>query len=74
MREYLQFYINGEWVDPMQAKPFEVIDPATEEVVGHINLGSQADVDKAVSAASGSFQNLVSNKQTRTLSSARPYH
>jgi len=56
MREYLQFYINGEWVDPLQAKPFEVLDPATEEVVGHINLGSESDVDKAVLAASEAFK------------------
>jgi hypothetical protein len=22
MREYLKFYINGEWVDPVEAKPW----------------------------------------------------
>ena len=56
MREYLQFYINGEWVDPVEAKPFDVIDPATEEVTGRINLGSKADVDKVVSAAAEAFK------------------
>ncbi|MCH8971835.1 MAG: aldehyde dehydrogenase family protein [Acidobacteria bacterium] len=47
----LQFYIDGRWVDPLTANPFEVINPATEEVCGHITLGSEADVDKAVAAA-----------------------
>ena len=30
MREYLQFYINGEWVDPVRPNPHDVINPATE--------------------------------------------
>ncbi len=51
MREMLQFYIDGQWVDPVTANPFEVINPATEEICGHISLGSEADVDKAVAAA-----------------------
>jgi len=51
MREMLQFYIDGEWVDPETPNPFDVINPATEEVCGRISLGSAADVDKAVAAA-----------------------
>lgn len=52
MREMLQFYIDGQWVDPVEPHPFDVINPATEEVCGRISLGSTADVDKAVAAAS----------------------
>ncbi|MDG2090510.1 MAG: aldehyde dehydrogenase family protein [Gammaproteobacteria bacterium] len=55
MREYLEFYINGEWVDPIKSNPFNVINPATEAVAGKINLGTKADVDKAVKAASEAF-------------------
>ncbi len=51
MRDMLQFYIDGEWVDPVTPNPFDVINPATEEVCGRISLGSAADVDKAVAAA-----------------------
>ena len=51
MRDMLKFYIDGEWVDPVSPKPFPVVNPATEEVLGHISLGSAADVDKAVAAA-----------------------
>ena len=66
MREYLQFYINGEWVDPVEAKPFDVIDPATEEVTGRINLGSKVDVDKAVLAAAEAFKSWSqTSKQER---------
>ena len=56
MRENRQFYINGEWVDPVSPNSFDVINPATEEVCGHISMGSEADVDKAVSAAKAAFQ------------------
>jgi aldehyde dehydrogenase (NAD+) len=51
MREMLKFYIDGQWLDPVTPNPFDVINPATEEVCGHISLGSEADVDKAVAAA-----------------------
>jgi aldehyde dehydrogenase (NAD+) len=56
MREYMQFYINGEWTDPASPRSLEVIDPATEEVAGQISLGSDADVDKAVTAAATAFK------------------
>jgi aldehyde dehydrogenase (NAD+) len=55
MREYLQFYIDGEWVDPVTPQPMDVTDPATAEVTGRINVGSKADVDKAVAAAAQAF-------------------
>jgi aldehyde dehydrogenase (NAD+) len=51
MREMLQFYIGGEWVDPVRPNPHEVINPATEAVCGRISLGSKDDVDRAVAAA-----------------------
>lgn len=55
MREYLKFYINGEWVEPAETKTLDVINPATEEVCGKIALGGAADVDKAVMAARAAF-------------------
>jgi aldehyde dehydrogenase (NAD+) len=56
MREYLKFYIDGQWVDPITPKPLDVINPATEQVAGHISNGSAADVDKAVKAAQRAFK------------------
>ena len=56
MREMLRFYIDGKWVDPVTPKTLEVINPATEEVCGHISIGSAADVDLAVSAAKRAFE------------------
>jgi len=56
MREYMKFYIDGQWVDPVTPKSLAVINPATEEVSGHISAGSAADVDKAVAAARKAFE------------------
>ena len=55
MREYLKFYINGAWVDPVTPKTLAVINPATEAAAGHISMGSAADVDLAVKAARAAF-------------------
>ena len=55
MRDMLQFYIDGKWVDPVTRKTANVINPATEEVAGRISLGSAEDVDKAVAAAKAAF-------------------
>jgi aldehyde dehydrogenase (NAD+) len=56
MREYMKFYIDGHWVDPVTPKSMDVINPATEAVAGHISAGSAADVDKAVAAARKAFE------------------
>ena len=55
MRDYLNFYIDGAWVEPVRPQPLDVINPATEAVAGRINLGSAEDVDKAVAAARRAF-------------------
>ncbi|MEP7315926.1 MAG: aldehyde dehydrogenase family protein [Sphingomicrobium sp.] len=55
MRDALQFYIDGRWVDPAAPKTLDVINPATEQVAGRISLGGQADVDAAVAAARRAF-------------------
>ena len=41
MREYLKFYIDGQWVEPAEGvKTLDVINPATEEACGKIAMGS----------------------------------
>ncbi len=56
MNKRLQFYIDGKWVDPTTPKTLDVINPATEEPIGQISMGSKADVDKAVKAARRAFE------------------
>jgi aldehyde dehydrogenase (NAD+) len=56
MREMLQFYIDGKWVDPQSPNTLDVINPATEEICGRISIGAAADVDLAVAAATRAFE------------------
>jgi len=56
MKNCRQFYIDGEWVDPSQARDFLVINPATEESIATISLGGAVDVDLAVAAAKRAFE------------------
>ena len=34
----LKFYIDGAWVDPAEMKTADVINPATEAVIGQVCL------------------------------------
>src|SRR6195952_1833044 len=52
----MQFYIDGAWVDPAVKKSTPVVNPATEEAMYEVALGSKADVDKAVIAARRAFE------------------
>ena len=56
MVDHLKFYIDGAWQSPALKKTWPVVNPATEEVLYEIALGSQEDVDKAVAAARGAFE------------------
>src|ERR1700755_170373 len=55
MANRMQFSIDGAWVDPVVKKSTPVVNPATEEAMYEIALGSKADVDKAVAAAKRAF-------------------
>jgi aldehyde dehydrogenase (NAD+) len=50
-----QFYIDGAWTDPVTPRDHHVINPATEEVIATISLGSEADAVKAILAARAAF-------------------
>ncbi len=56
MDNCLKFYIDGAWVDPVEPRTLDVINPATEQPLGRISLGSAADVDRAVAAARAAFE------------------
>ncbi len=56
MREYLKFYINGEWVDPIEGKTLDVMNPADATVCARISMGTEADVNRAVAAAKTAFE------------------
>jgi aldehyde dehydrogenase (NAD+) len=55
MKDCRQFYIDGKWVNPAQTDDYDVINPASEDPLATITLGTAADVDRAVAAADKAF-------------------
>ena len=56
MNNELKFYINGSWLESASVEQIEVLNPATEEVLGKITAGTKEDVDIAVEVATNAFQ------------------
>jgi aldehyde dehydrogenase (NAD+) len=54
--EQLNFYINGSWVKPNGIETLDVINPASEEKVTKISLGTANHVNEAVAAARTAFE------------------
>jgi aldehyde dehydrogenase (NAD+) len=50
-----KLFIDGGWVEPAGAGTIDVINPATEEVIGIIPEGTPEDADRAVRAARAAF-------------------
>ena len=59
MLNTLQFYIDGEWIDPATPKALDVINPASERPFARISMGASADVDRAVAAARRAFETFA---------------
>ncbi len=58
----LKFYVDGAWVDPKTPRQVDVINPATEESIGRVSLGGDADIDSAVAAAKAAFASYSRTK------------
>ncbi|OXS78745.1 CoA-acylating methylmalonate-semialdehyde dehydrogenase [Domibacillus enclensis] len=54
--QFLQNYINGEWMDSVSGKFETVVNPATGEEIAQVPLSSKEDVQRAVEAAEKAFQ------------------
>lgn len=67
MQDRLQFYIDGQWVDPEGKETRDVINPATEEPIGKIAMGTAADVDKAAAAARKAFASYSQTSREKRL-------
>ena len=50
-----ELYIDGQWVEPLGEGTIEVVNPANDELIGSVPVGSAADVDAAVAAAHSAF-------------------
>ena len=55
MRTTRQSHIDGQWLDPADARSIDVIDPSTARSYAQLRIGDAADVDRAVGAAKQAF-------------------
>lgn len=67
MKDCRKFYINGEWVSPTARRDHQVFNPASEEVIAVISLGTDADVGKAVAAARHAFDSFSNSSVNERL-------
>jgi len=67
--EINQYYIAGKFIAPHGKEVIELINPATEQKVGHVVSGSKKDVNDAVTAAKHAFQDAsaLSIEQKKTI-------
>ncbi|MEN2738446.1 aldehyde dehydrogenase family protein [Microbacterium sp. X-17] len=50
-----RIYVGGEWIDSTATEGIDVVDPATEEIIGTVARGTAEDVDRAAAAAAHAF-------------------
>ena len=68
-----KIFIGGEWVPSKGSGTIEVINSATEEVMGTIPNGSPEDVDLAARAAADAFYNWsTTSVDERAKTAGRP--
>ena len=70
----LKFYIDGQWVDPVSLRTEDVINPATEQPIAKVALGSAADVDRAVAAARRAFDSFSQTSKADRAALLRRIH
>ncbi|MBS72561.1 MAG: aldehyde dehydrogenase family protein [Thermoplasmata archaeon] len=67
MMQRSEVYINGNWVSTSGKGKIDVINPATEELIGSVPVGDANDVNDAVAAARAAFpswsQSTVEERQ-----------
>ncbi|QEE34696.1 NAD-dependent succinate-semialdehyde dehydrogenase [Octadecabacter sp. SW4] len=57
--EYTDLYINGTWTKGTSGERFDVINPATEEVLASVASADIADADAALNAAEAAMKDWV---------------
>ena len=51
MQQWHKIYVGGSWIEAVSSEKIQVLNPATEAVIGEVTAANTADVDRAVAAA-----------------------
>ena len=71
LRDYDKLYIGGQWVEPVGTGTLEVVNAATEEIMGRIPEGEPADAERAVGAARKAFEGWASTPRAERAAALR---
>lgn len=52
----VKLFIDGTWRDGSRGETIEVLNPATDEVIGHISKATTSDLDDALAAVDRGFE------------------
>ncbi|MFZ1180960.1 MAG: aldehyde dehydrogenase family protein, partial [Herbaspirillum sp.] len=55
MYKDVQLFINGRWTASVSGRAIPVVNPATEEVIGHVACANEQDLDVALASAQTGF-------------------
>ncbi|MGS2724610.1 aldehyde dehydrogenase family protein [Porticoccus sp. GXU_MW_L64] len=67
MENLRKFYIDGQWVEPLESTDYPVENPATEEQFATTVLGRAADVERAIAAARAAFDGFSQTSREQRL-------
>ena len=67
MENLRKFYINGQWVEPLESTDHPVENPATAEPFATTVLGGAADVERAIVAARAAFESFSQTSREERL-------
>jgi aldehyde dehydrogenase (NAD+) len=73
MYDCKKFFIDGVWVAATQRSTLDIVNPATEQVIGQVALGAAEDVDKAVKAARRAFESYSRTSPSERRVAARAH-
>ncbi|MBH0247649.1 aldehyde dehydrogenase family protein, partial [Streptomyces cavourensis] len=61
MKAHDQMYIGGAWRPALGQDTIAVVNPADEQLIGHVPAGTAEDIDAAVQAARAAFPGWASH-------------
>ncbi|MDM3870109.1 aldehyde dehydrogenase family protein [Porticoccus sp. W117] len=67
MENLRKFYIDGQWVEPLESTSREVENPATGQSFATTAMGSAADVERAITAARAAFDSFSQTSREERL-------
>jgi aldehyde dehydrogenase (NAD+) len=74
MRIIDSLYIDGGFVAPHGAEVFELINPATSQVIGHVTLGDREDTLRAIAAAKRALPAFSATTKAERIDMLRRLH